>query len=175
MKTIPTKTTYLEMRSANELAPIDGLAADLARGIAIERLDSPSAADYRELYRGVGERYHWVDRLLMVDGELERIVQDPRVEVHVLRVDGQPAGYAELDRRQEDEIEIAYFGLFPSFVGQGLGKYLLRKSVAIAWTYRPQRVWLHTCDLDHPAALSNYLKAGFKVYDVRVVQQPVFD
>lgn len=175
MRTVPTKTTYLEMRSPSELVPAEELSSDLIGRVSIERLISPTAAQYRELYRGVGEDYHWVDRLLMPDEELLPIVQNGLVEIHVLRVDGRPAGYAELDRRQEGEIELAYFGLFPEFVGQGLGKYLLRMATELAWAHAPRRVWLHTCDLDHAAALGNYLKAGFKVYDVRVIQQVVFD
>jgi GNAT superfamily N-acetyltransferase len=63
---------------------------------------------------------------------------------------------------RDDSIEIAYFGLMPEFVGQGLGKYLLARAVEAAWAEKPSRVWLHTCTLDHPSALPNYLKRGFR-------------
>jgi GNAT superfamily N-acetyltransferase len=123
----------------------------------------------------VGRDYCWVDRNLMPDEDLRRIIQDPGVEVYVLSVAGAPAGYAELDRRQPGEIELAYFGLFPDFVGRGLGKFFLAWAVERAWSHGPRRVWVHTCDLDHPAALPNYLKAGFVVYDERVIEQVVAD
>jgi GNAT superfamily N-acetyltransferase len=119
---------------------------------------------YRSLYDAVGRPWHWVDRKRLSDDELARILGDPAVEVHVLRVGGEPAGYAELDRRVAGEIELAYFGLMPAFVGQGLGGYFLRWAVARAWSYAPRRVWVHTCTLDHPSALPCYLRAGFREY-----------
>ena len=78
--------------------------------------------------------------------------------------EGVPAGYAALDRRIEGEIELMQFGLMPEFIGQGLGQYFLQWTIDKAWSYRPRRFWLHTCTKDHPAALPNYLKAGFAVY-----------
>ena len=91
-------------------------------------------------------------------------MNDPRLEVHVLMVDGAPAGFAELDRRKEGEIELVQFGLMGAFIGQGLGKYFLQWTIDKAWSYSPKRFWLHTCTKDHPAALPNYLKAGFGIY-----------
>jgi len=102
--------------------------------------------------------------LKLSDAELTAILQDPRVEIHVLYADGVPAGFAELDRRVEGEIEIKQFGLMPEFLGQGLGKYFLQWTLERAWSYKPTRVWLHTCNLDHPAALPMYLTAGFEIY-----------
>ncbi len=170
MKTIPTKTTYLQM-----LSPPATTIVIPPGGVEVRRLESPSVEEYRALYRGVGAEYNWVDRLIMPDEDLRRIVQDERVEVHELTVAGSPAGYAELDRRTPGEIELAYFGLFPAFIGRGLGKFLLQRAVDIAWAHHPRRVWVHTCDLDHKAALGNYLKAGFAIYDERILQQPVPD
>jgi GNAT superfamily N-acetyltransferase len=69
------------------------------------------------------------------------------------------AGFAELDRRNNDEIELVQFGLMPKFLGQGLGKYFLQWTIDKAWSYQPKRFWLRTCTLDHPAP--NYLKSGF--------------
>ena len=71
-------------------------------------------------------------------------------------------GYFELKAHEDDSIEIAYFGLLPEFIGRGWGKYLLTRAVQSAWQLGPRRVWLHTCTLDHPAALPNYLKRGFR-------------
>ena len=80
-----------------------------------------------------------------------------------------PAGYVELDRRVEGEVEIAYFGLVPDCIGRGLGSALLDWALERAWSDRPCRVWLHTCSLDHPKALAVYRRAGFEVYDHEVV------
>src|SRR5918995_1859877 len=81
-----------------------------------------------------------------------------------------PTGYFELRAHQDDSVEIAYFGLLPDFIGRGWGKYLLTRAVQSAWQQGPRRVWLHTCTLDHPAALPNYLKRGF-----RPVRQEVYE
>lgn len=166
MATILTITTYLEM-----LTPPAGQVTPPRDDVYVRRLISPGVDEYRTLYRGVGSQLNWVDRLVMADGELQAILRNPRVEVHVLDVGGKPAGYAELDRRTIDQIELAYFGLFPEFVGQGLGKFFLNWTIRQAWSYQPQRVWVHTCDLDHPAALPNYVRAGFRVYEERLIEQ----
>jgi GNAT superfamily N-acetyltransferase len=75
----------------------------------------------------------------------------------------------ELDRRVDGEVEIAYFGLMPDYIGRGLGPALLGWALERAWSYRPRRVWLHTCSLDHPKALAVYRRAGFEVYDREAV------
>ena len=166
MKTIPVKTTYLEMTSPRELqtsAPLDHLE--------IKQTDRPAVDAYRSWYAMVGDDWNWVDRKLMSDQQLETIIHDPLVEIYLLQVDQQTAGYVELDRREQNQIEIAYFGLAKEFIGKGLGRYFLDWTLNKAWSYKPQRVWLHTCELDHPAALARYQQAGFKVIDRRVIEQ----
>jgi GNAT superfamily N-acetyltransferase len=76
--------------------------------------------------------------------------------------DETPAGYFELREHDDGSAEIAYFGLLPAFIGRGWGKYLLTRATQAAWELGPNRVWLHTCTLDHPSALPNYLKRGFR-------------
>ena len=77
---------------------------------------------------------------------------------------GVAAGFSELDRRHEPDIELAYFGLMEDFIGCGLGRFLLRWTVDQAWTRNPRRLWVHTCDLDHPRSLAVYQHAGFVPY-----------
>ncbi|MGI9336474.1 MAG: GNAT family acetyltransferase, partial [Gammaproteobacteria bacterium] len=119
-------------------------------GLRIERVTRPTLAFYRFLYREVGEPCLWWLRRVMPDEELLRIVHHPQVSVNVLYAGGAPAGYAELDAREPGQVEIAYFGLMPQFIGRGLGPYLLDWAIAEAWAASPARVWLHTCNLDHP-------------------------
>ena len=168
MNTIRTRTTYLEMRT-----PQTRDAELPSSNVVVRRLVTPSVNEYRELYRGVGEQWNWIDRLLMDDDELKQLITSKHVEIYVLQVDRQVAGFAELDRRKRDEIELAYFGLLPDFIGRGLGKFFIQWTINQAWSYQPFRFWLHTCDLDHPAALTNYLKAGFEIYDAKMVEQVV--
>jgi GNAT superfamily N-acetyltransferase len=130
-------------------------------------------AYYRFLYNSVGKAYHWHSRGKLSDPDLAAVVQHPLNEVHVLHVDGTPAGFAELDRRNGDEIELVQFGLMPPYLGQGLGRYFLQWTIDRAWSYGPKRFWLHTCTLDHPVALPNYLKAGFTLYKEETIQREI--
>jgi GNAT superfamily N-acetyltransferase len=159
MPVVDVKVYYLELLGHNH-----GTAAPPRDGLAVIHAKRPTVAYYRFLYNAVGKDYHWYSRGKLPDAELAASVQNPLNEVHVLHVDGTPAGFAELDRRKEGEIELVQFGLVPEFIGQGLGKYFLQWAIDQAWSYRPRRFWLHTCTLDHPPALPNYLKAGFVVY-----------
>jgi GNAT superfamily N-acetyltransferase len=168
MKVVQSTVTYLEMR-----APSTAIVPPPRQDVAVSRIEQPSTDLYRRLYRQVGEAYDWVDRLLLPDEQLRAIIQHERTDIFTLQVARQTAGYAELDRRHDHEIEIAYFGLVRPFHGQGLGRYFLNWVVRHAWSLGPRRVWLHTCDLDHPAALPTYQKAGFEVYDEKVVDQKV--
>jgi GNAT superfamily N-acetyltransferase len=161
------KTTYLEM-----LARPPRFAAPAREGVSVVHVRRPSVAYYRFLYDGVGSDYDWTSRRKMPDETLAALLNDPRDEVHVLAVEGAPAGFAELDRRIEDQIELVQFGLMKEFIGQGLGKWFLQWTIDKAWSYGPKRFWLHTCTKDHPAALPNYLKAGFTVFKEESHEQP---
>ncbi len=133
-------------------------------GLSVIHAQNPTIAYYRFLYHAVGRDYNWTSRQKLSEPALAAIIQDPKNEVHVLMVDGVPAGFVELDRRIGGEIEITQFGLMQPFLGRGLGKYFLQWSIDKAWSYSPKRLWLHTDTQDHPAALPNYLKAGFVTY-----------
>ena len=152
------KTTYLQMFDRPQW-----VVAPPRDDLAVVHAKKPPVAYYRFLYDAVGRDYDWTSRKELSDAELAALLNDLRLEVHVLMVDGVPAGFAELDRRTEGEIELVQFGLIRDFIGQGLGKYSLQWTTDKAWSYSPKRFWLHTCTKDHPAALPNYLKAGFAI------------
>jgi len=157
---VESAVTYLEMQSPPDrpkTAPLDG--------VEMRRAIKPTISFYRYLYNSVGGDWTWTGRRLMDDATLAKSIQDPDVEVNVLWVQGVPAGLIELDLRSSPEIELLYFGLIPDFIGRGLGRYALDWAIDHAWSHRPTRFWVHTCDLDHPNALSVYQKAGFVIYD----------
>ena len=159
--------TYLEMRSVGELRPAN--CEDVR--LRLERVYECPVSFFRYLYREVGRDYHWEDRLGMTDDEISDYLADPGVSLWLLSCSGGPAGYFELKRHEDDSVEIAYFGLLPEFLNRGYGKHLITRAVEEAWKLEPTRVWLHTCTLDHPAALPNYQKRGFnpvreEVYEV---------
>ena len=164
--------TYLEM-----LERPDRFRVPSPReGFSLRRIRAPSVPFYRELYRSVGEKWYWADRCKMDDEALRNIIHDPRVEIHVLFADQRPAGYAELDMRQSPDIELTYLGIIPECIGMGLGRFLLSNAIDLCWKRETRRLWLHTCSLDHPRALSFYEKAGFRIYrrEVRMVHSREF-
>jgi GNAT superfamily N-acetyltransferase len=158
MPVVRVVRTYLEMTSPDQLR---AAAAD-SPAPRIERVEQCPVDLFRFLYREVGRAYHWTDRLDWSDSEIRRYLSTPGVSVWLMSSGESPAGYFELRDHGDRSVEIAYFGLLPDYVGRGWGKYLLTRAVQAAWALGPSRVWLHTCTLDHPAALPNYLKRGFR-------------
>jgi GNAT superfamily N-acetyltransferase len=158
MTPLTVTKTYLEMRSPDELR---AASAD-EPAPRVERLDQCSVSFFRFLYQQVGQAYHWTDRLRWSDETVRDHLKTPGVSIWLMSWEGVPAGYFELRGHEDASVEIAYFGLLPDFLGRGWGKYLLTRATQAAWEGQPTRVWLHTCTLDHPAALPNYLKRGFK-------------
>jgi GNAT superfamily N-acetyltransferase len=150
---------YLEMH-----APSGRSVSAPRDGLTVVHAQLPTVPYYRSLYDAVGSEYYWLSRRKLSDAELATIIHDPLNDLHVLHVDGTPVGFAELDRRQPNEVELVQFGLMPDFIGQGLGKWFLQWTIAKAWSHQPRRFWLHTCTLDHDAALPTYKKAGFNQY-----------
>ena len=160
--------TYLEMRRPADLQPAP-IPAALPR---IEQvLDCPPAF-WRFLYTEVGRQYHWVDRLQWTDAEIRDYLSDPALSLHVMWVAGAPAGYFELRREPDRAVEIVYFGLLGQFTGRGLGGHMLTEAVKMAWSAGASRVWLHTNTLDHPGALPNYLKRGFRIVRTEEYEVP---
>lgn len=160
MESVEVVRTYLQMESEAGLIP----AESERPGVRIERMAACPGSFFRYLYAEVGRRYHWVDRLVWTDDQVSAYLADPSVSIWLLTVGGAPAGYFELRRHEQDAVEIAYFGLLPEFIGQGLGKHLLTVATREAWRLGASRVWLHTCTLDDPAALPNYQARGFVPY-----------
>jgi GNAT superfamily N-acetyltransferase len=88
----------------------------------------------------------------------------PQLQTWVMHVAGTPAGYFELEKQPLEQVEIAYFGIAAPFIGRKLGGHLLTVALQKAWAMGAQRVWVHTCTLDHPAALANYQARGMTVF-----------
>jgi GNAT superfamily N-acetyltransferase len=160
MSTMTVTRTYLRMTTRDALRPRREAPPD-AR---IERVAPCTAERYRALYRDVGGPWHWHDRDAWSDARLAEHLAQPGVSVHVLTVGGAVAGYFELQRHDDGDVELVYFGLVERFIGRGLGGYLLTAAVDAAWALDATHVWLHTCTLDHPAALANYQARGFTPY-----------
>lgn len=167
---IETVITYLEMKAPPPARP----KHQPAHKLALLRLARPSVSFYRYLYGAVGEPWFWYERRAMPDAELARAIGAEGIEISVLYAEGEPAGYVELDFRAKSDVSLAYFGLMPHFIGHGLGAYLLAWAIDESWRRAPQRLWVHTCSLDHPRALRLYQRAGFVAYkqETTVIDDP---
>lgn len=148
--------THLEMR-APQLRGVP-----LPAGLAFTQI-TPDIAAYRDLFRRVGEDWLWYGRRAMADAALESILRDPKVHIFTLTKDGQPEALLELDFREENTCELAYYGLTAPLIGTGAGAYLMDRAVELAFTANVTRFHLHTCTLDSPQALGFYRRSGFKV------------
>ena len=152
-------TCHLEMNRPEELQPKE---ADID-GLRIERVGIPSPELNRFLYVTVGNRWQWIDRLVWTEKDWTEWVERDELQTWVAYVKGTPAGYFELEF-QDGNVEIAFFGLLPRFIGLGLGGHLLTEAIRRAWDMGASRVWVHTCTLDHPHALANYQARGLRIF-----------
>ena len=155
--------TYLEMRARPASRAERGEVPWSWRRIATPPLDA-----YRGLYRRVGAEWLWSSRLQLSDGALAAVLNDTRLEFHALTHAGRDEGLLELDFRDPSECELAFFGLTPALVGRGAGRWLMNRAIECAWSQPIERLWLHTCTLDSPAALEFYQRSGFTPYAIKV-------
>jgi ribosomal protein S18 acetylase RimI-like enzyme len=169
VRTTEVEVTYLELRRG-ELRP--GRPPEVA--VDIRPVDPPLPSFNRWLYTSVGARFHWVDRLVWTDEQWAAWADRPELETWVAYRAGTPLGYYEFER-QGDTVEIACFGLLPGFRGQGLGGHLLTHAAGRGFAMGVERVWLHTCALDSPAALPGYLARGFRITDTRIETRRLAD
>ena len=155
--TVAVTVTFLRMDHP-PLAPVEEIPVETRT----EKAVAPTVAFYRYLYNTVGADYVWWLRRIMPDDDLLHLLSDAAVSIHVLYKDGAPAGFFELDARHGANVNLSYFGLMPHMIGTGAGPGFLRQAIDAAWASGPRSVTVNTCTADHPRALPNYLRAGFK-------------
>jgi GNAT superfamily N-acetyltransferase len=154
---LKTTVTYLELippAPRRESLPI-------GQNIALMRTQAPPLHFYRYLMFRTGKPWNWVYRLRMPDAELLEIVHANTTDIHILYLDGAPAGFFEIDRSNSKESNIAYFGLMTHAAGRGLGRWFLSEAIHSALASNPAKITVNTCTLDHKAALPLYQKMGF--------------
>jgi len=154
--------TYLEMLARPPLA-------DLSSGlVSLRRVHNPALDWYRNLYQRAGAQWLWFSRLEITDGQLSDILNRATTELYVAEHEAKEIGMTELDRSNPPYVEITSFALFPEAIGKGFGRAFMAALLDRAWIGPTERVWLHTCNLDSPAALSFYQKCGFRPYKCAV-------
>jgi hypothetical protein len=156
--------TYLEMSTLQQLVP--GHAPTVPA--RLERIEPCPVETWRALYRQIGGPWHWHDRDAWDQGAMVAHLARPEIQVYRVVADLGPewteaAGFLELERHADGMVEIAYIGLDQRLLGRRLGGWLVSQAVHTAFDGGAAGVWLHTCSLDAPAALPNYLARGFLV------------
>lgn len=157
MPPVTVERTYLRLNKPVTAPETNALPND----VRFDELVPCPVPLYRQLYADVGSAWHWRDRMAWSDETLAAHLTRDEVRLWVLRDAAGNGGFFELVKDPEGAVEIAYFGLVPAYHGRGLGKAMLERAIAEALRWEATSVWLHTCTLDAPQALPNYLARGF--------------
>lgn len=157
---VDVTTYYLEMTNPRQLRPKPSSNPNFE----IKQVEIPLPELNQFLYTTVGKTWFWTNRLNWTLQQWTAWADRPELKTWIGYLSGTPAGYFELEIQPANTIEVAYFGLLPRFIGQGLGGALLSAAVERAWALNAVRVWVHTCTLDHPRALANYQARGFRIF-----------
>tara|TARA_B100000902_G_scaffold280839_1_gene266679 strand:+ start:441 stop:944 length:504 start_codon:yes stop_codon:yes gene_type:complete len=152
---------YLEIHSIEDLIeskkPLDQFS--------IDQIYPSNFQLNKFFYKNIGKKHHWVDRLVWTDKQWIDYTEDKKVNTFVLKKKDDLVGYYELILHLDNnEIEIAYFGILEEYHNQKLGSFLLTSAIINSFKSNPNRVWVHTCSLDHKNALSNYIARGMKIF-----------
>jgi GNAT superfamily N-acetyltransferase len=137
-------------------------APSLPDNATVTHLRAPSNEVYRDLQKNVGGPYLWWLRRVMPDAQLTTVLRNPQLGIHLLTVDGETAGFYELDATPWPIVNLNYFGLMPHAIGKGLGYAFLQHALANAWSGPIRGMTVNTCTADHPRALPTYERAGFR-------------
>ena len=155
------KRNYLEIKSLNELAEVSK-SLDV---YSVNFLNPPNFQLNKFFYKNIGKDHHWIDRLVWSEKEWIDYVCNEKVSTYILRKEEDVCGYFELIfHKDKNEFEIAYFGLLKEYHNKKLGSFLLSFAIKKCFEKKINRVWVHTCSLDHDNALKNYLSRGMKIY-----------
>ena len=152
---------YLEINSLNQLND----SKNHPKNFNIHLVKPTDFQLNKFFYKNVGKKHHWVDRLMWTENQWIEYTSSKEVETYVLKNNNDLAGFFEIiSHIKENEVEIAYLGLLKEYQNQNLGSFLLSSAIKISFLKKPQRVWVHTCSLDHKNALNNYISRGMKVF-----------
>ena len=157
---------YLEISSIAELKD-SNTSSD---GNSIEIIEPADFQINKFFYKNVGKKHNWVDRLTWTEEQWIKYASDKKVKTYVLKSNEDLAGYFELIVHiEKKEVEIAYLGILEEYHNKKLGSYLLSEAIKISFKNKIDRVWVHTCTLDHKNALNNYITRGMKIFKTEII------
>jgi len=160
------KRNYLEINSLKDLKEVK----EISKNYSLKLLNPDNFQLNKFFYKNVGKKHQWVDRLIWTETQWIDYVSSKNVKTYIFKNKENLAGFFELILHiEKKEIEISYFGLLEEFQNKKLGSYLLSEAIKKSFLNDINRVWLHTCSLDHPNALNNYIARGMKIFKIETV------
>ena len=158
---------YLEIKSIQDLneviKPNEDCSLDLLEPINFQL--------NKFFYKNIGKKHQWIDRLIWTESQWINYVSNKNVKTYVFKFKNDLAGFFELiSHGKKKEVEIAYFGLLEEFQNKKLGSYLLYQAIQKSFNVGIDRVWVHTCSLDHKNALHNYIARGMKIFKTEIIK-----
>ena len=158
---------YLEIKSIQDLneviKPNEDCSLDLLEPINFQL--------NKFFYKNIGKKHQWIDRLIWTESQWINYVSNKNVKTYVFKFKNNLAGFFELiSHGEKKEVEIAYFGLLEEFQNKKLGSYLLYQAIQKSFNVGIDRVWVHTCSLDHKNALHNYIARGMKIFKTEIIK-----
>jgi ribosomal protein S18 acetylase RimI-like enzyme len=158
---------YLEINSIQELKKVDKPNGDYSLNL----LEPKNFQLNKFFYKNIGKKHKWIDRLAWTEAQWIDYVSNKYVETYIFKFKEDLAGFFELiSHNEKKEVEIAYFGLLEEFQNKKLGSYLLSQAIKKSFNRNTNRVWVHTCSLDHKNALNNYIARGMKIFKTEIVK-----
>ena len=160
------KRSYLEINSLKDLKEVQKPSGDYS----LKLLDPVNFQLNKFFYKNIGKKHKWIDRLVWEESKWIEYVANKNVKTYIFKKKDDLVGFFELlEHTEKKEIEIAYFGLLEEYHNKKLGSFLLSKAIKKSFEYKIDRVWLHTCSLDHKNALNNYISRGMKIFKTETV------
>ena len=161
------KRSYLEITSLKDLQESEQPSEDYL----VDLIEPTDFQLNKFFYKNIGKKHKWVDRLIWTEEQWIEYVSNKNVKTFVLKNKKDLVGFFELIIHYEKkEVEIAYFGILEEYQNKKLGSYLLSDAIKKSFQENVDRVWLHTCSLDHKHALNNYLSRGMKIFKSEIVK-----
>ena len=158
---------YLQINSIQDLNEV----VDPSEDYSLNLLKPINFQLNKFFYKNIGKKHKWIDRLVWTEAQWIDYVSNKNVKTYVFKFKDDLAGFFELISHDEKkEVEIAYFGLLEEFQNKKLGSYLLSQAIQRSFKGSINRVWVHTCSLDHKNALNNYIARGMKIFKTETVK-----
>ena len=161
------KRNYLEINSIQDLVEIAKPNFDYSLNL----LKPTNFQLNKFFYKNIGKKHKWIDRLVWTETQWIDYVSNEKVETYIFKYKDDLVGFFELiSHGEKKEVEIAYFGLLEEFQNKKLGSYLLSQAIKKSFNGGIERVWVHTCSLDHKNALNNYITRGMKIFKTETIR-----